>query len=65
MPHFITFDDGMSYYPISIIKSFELDRDESNKGGTVITLTDGTKIKSQWSVTKMAEKLGGAYNTHY
>ncbi len=38
MPHFVTFDDGLSYMPNSEIESFGYDREETNKGGRWIKL---------------------------
>jgi hypothetical protein len=65
MPNFVTFDDGMNYVPISEIKSFGLDRDENNKGGTLITLRNGNTIQTAWKVSEVAEKLGPCANLHY
>src|SRR5271170_1715386 len=65
MPNFFTFDDGLSYFPISDIASFRYDDSQENKGGTLIELTDGHKLHIRWSVTEVAEKLGPTANLHY
>jgi hypothetical protein len=65
MSNFVTFDDGLSYVPISEIESFGYDREETNKGGTWIKLRNGRAVKTQWEVSKVAELLGPCVNLHY
>ena len=65
MPNFVTFDDGLSYLPISEIESFGHDEEEPNKGGAWIKLKNGRKLKTQWGVSKVAELLGPCVNLHY
>jgi hypothetical protein len=65
MPTFVTFDDGITYVPLSEIESFGLDRDEDNQDGTLIKLRNGGKIRTMWKVSDVAEKLGPCANLHY
>ena len=65
VPNFVTFDDGLSYVPISEIESFGNDEEETNKGGTWIKLRNGLKVKTPWKVSKVAELLGPCVNLHY
>lgn len=65
MTNFVTFDDGLTYVPISEIESFGYDRDETNKGGTWIKLRNGHTVKTPWNVSKVAEFLGPTANLHY
>jgi hypothetical protein len=65
MPNFVTFDDGLNYVAISEIESFGYDRDEDNKGGTVIKLRNGRELHSQWSVEEIAKTMGPTANLHY
>jgi hypothetical protein len=65
MLNFVTFDDGLSYVSLSEIKSFGHEPGGDNKGGTWIMLRDGQTHRTQWSVEKVAEKLGPVANLHY
>ena len=65
MPNFVTFNDGLSYMPISEIESFGYDGEEMNKGGTWIKLRDGRTERTPWEVSKVAELLGPCVNLHY
>jgi hypothetical protein len=65
MPNFVTFDDGLSYVPISQIESFGHESEDQRKGTTWIKLTSGHVVYSQWPVSKVAELLGPNANLHY
>lgn len=65
MPNFVTFDDGLSYVPISHIEGFGYEQEGPNRGMTWIRLTNGNVFHSQWEVSKIAEMLGPCANLHY
>ncbi len=65
MPNFVTFDDGMTYHPLTAIEAFGHIGEGDYKGGTWIKLRTGDTIRSSWSVSKVAEMLGPVANLHY
>jgi hypothetical protein len=65
MPNFVTFDDGLSYVPISDIESFGHEAEGDFKGGTWVKLRNGHTVRTRWEVSEVAEKLGPVANLHY
>jgi hypothetical protein len=63
MANFVTFDDGLTYYPISSIDSFGVDRQGAEKG-TWIKFKDGNTIHISRPTESVADMLGSA-NLHY
>ena len=63
MANFFTFDDGLTYHPISSIDSFGVDIQGSDKG-TWIKFKDGNTIHIGRPTESVAEMLGSA-NLHY
>lgn len=59
MSNFFSYDDGLSYYSVSLIESFG-----HESGGTWIKMKDGTMLHISRPVASVAELLGSA-NLHY
>jgi len=65
MPNFVTFNDGVSYVPISDIESFGRQDEGEYKGGTWVKLKDGNTEYTKWKVGEVAKRLGPTANLHY